>query len=400
VFTGGEFAIVALDRTRVEALADAGNRRARLVRPLLSRLGLSLAGTQLGITTVSIVLGFVTEPALGFLPVALALTLSTVLQTVLGELVPKNAAVARPERVAFLLVPLMRVYLWVFAVPVKVLNRLANATVRAFGVEPREELGRGRSRSELALLIRSSAEKGALDREAGDLLVRSIRFAGKTAADAVVPRFDLVTIPRDATVEDLAEAVRSTGYSRFPVVDPDLDHIAGVVLARDVLRIAPEQRPSTLVEEIIVEMLGVPETRELDSLLREMRSTGNQIAVVVDEHGGTVGIVTLEDILEELVGEIEDEYDLELEVRAPIVGRADGLIPVDGTSHRDEVAEACGFTLPDGEFDTLAGFLLVLLDRIPQIGDVASWQGWEFEILEMDRHRIAVVGVRRPVDGA
>lgn len=400
---------MAVDRTRMENLAGGGNRRARATLSVIHRLSFHLSGTQLGITAMSIVLGFTAEPALGDalespirglvgegsahgVAVAASLLLATVVQLVVAELIPKNLAVARPERTALAVAPLLRVYGAVFGPLISALNGTANAVVRLLGVEPRDELSVVHSREELASVIRSSAEEGTLDESAGALLSRSIRFGAKTAADALVPRLAVRSVPADASVADLARIVVETGFSRLPVVDEDLDHVRGFALATDILRVPADHRATTGVTALLRDVLGVPETRELTALLQDMRERGSEMAIVVDEYGGTVGIITLEDVLEEIVGEIEDEYDMAV---ATLTRGADGLVVLDGGLHPEQVEERTGLVLPEGDYETLAGYLLSALDRIPSEGDQVELAGWVLEVLEMDRLRVARVGARR-----
>ncbi len=259
-------------------------------------------------------------------------------------------------------------------------------------MEPREELESIRSVDELELLIQTSAEQGSLGREATQLLTRSIRFGDKEAGEILVPRPDVVGVPVSATVADLAAASLASGYSRLPVYGGDLDDVLGVALAKDVLRVAPDARATTPVVDLMQPVPAVPLTARLDSLLSEMRATGKQLVLVVDEYGGTAGILTLEDLLEEIVGEIEDEHDApELTPAAPA-----GLTVLDGGLNLDELAEAVGLHLPEGDYETLAGFLLAQLDRIPEVGDEAAWHGWRFEVLEMERRRVARVVIHPP----
>ncbi len=411
-FTAIEFALVTADRTRIATAADDGSRRARVVRRLLGRLASSLSGSQLGITICSIVLGIlavplvaevlepIIEPMAGDaargISVALSLALVTVVQLVTAELIPKNLAVARPEAVSLALGPGLAVFATIFRPFITLLNGTANAVVRLLGVEPADELQRIRSRDDLGSLIRSSGAEGTLAPDATRLLTRSIRFADKVAADALVPRLDVVALPITATIDDLRRLAVESGCSRLPVFNGDLDDVVGVVLAKDVFRIAPEVRSATSVAEVLAPVVAVPETVSLAQLLVEMRQSGNQLVVVVDEHGGTAGIVTLEDVLEEIVGEIEDEHDLDVAtVRGQAVG-VRGVLAVEGTVRPDELEEATGLRLPDGDFETLAGFLLVLFGSVPAVGEQTSWKDWQFEVLALDRHRIAQVLVTAP----
>ena len=408
VFVAGEFALVAVDRTRIARAADEGDKRAGRVRGLLARLSFHLSGAQLGITITSLVLGFLAEPILAGLiaplleplagdaahstSVVVALILATFGLMVVGELVPKNVAIAKPDGTARLLAPILAVYGTVFGPVITLLDRAANATMRRLGIEPREELSTVRSLPELSLLIAESAEQGTIAAAASTLFSRSVRFTGKTAADVLVPRVDLDSIGRDDTVADLVALARTTGHSRFPVRGADLDDIVGVVHVKAAHSVAAAARAATPVHELMHDVVAVPETRRLEGLLLTMREAREHLAVVVDEHGGTAGIVTLEDLLEEIVGEIDDEYD----VRTPGVARrsADGGWVLSGLVHPDEVTEVCGLVLPDGEYETLAGFVLDRLGHIPEVGERCAVDGWIATVSEMDRHRIASVTLR------
>jgi CBS domain containing-hemolysin-like protein len=396
-FVAVEFALVAVDRDRVDALAAEGNRRAVLTAAELRRLSFHLSGAQLGITITSLVLGFVAEPTVaelldGVLPnraasIVVALVLVTVFTMVIGELIPKGLAIARATGVAFALVTPMRVYGFVFGPLIRMLNGAADATVRKLGIEPREELRSVRTMEELELLIRSSGEQGTLDREAFELLTRTIRFAHKTAADALVPRVDMKVLSRDATVADLLAASTETGHSRFPVIGDGLDDIVGIVHVKDALSVTPDARPSTPVASFVRDAMVVPEGIDLESLLTQLRDEGQQLSIVLDEYGGVAGMVTIEDLVEEIVGDIEDEHDRP----EPVVF---GL--VEGTIHLDDLFEDTGMRLPEGPYETLAGFILERLGRIPRVGDRVVHEGWVLEVRSMDRRRIARVHVRPP----
>jgi CBS domain containing-hemolysin-like protein len=410
LFVAAELSLVAVDRDRVDALAAQGSRSARTVGRALSRLSLTLSGTQLGVTVLSLVLGLVAEPTVArvldplvgvlsdgaerAVSVVLALVVVTALTMVLGELVPKGIAVAAPLRVALWLAAPLRIYSIVFGPLIRVLNRAADWSVRRLGVEPREELRSVRTIDELELLIASSGEEGTLDPQAFTLLTRTIRFGHKTAADALVPRLDMVTIGRDGTVADLTALALETGHSRFPVVGEELDDVQGVVHVKDVLRIPPEDRSRAPVTDLLNPATFIPEGRDLESLLTEMRAGGVQLAIVVDEYGGVAGIVTLEDLLEEIVGDIEDEHD-PAPVTSPLPS---GAVVVEGTVHLDEATELTGFEVPEGEYETLAGFVLAQLGHLPAAGERVRHEGWELEVVEMDRRRIASIRVTPPKD--
>ncbi len=415
-FVAVEFALVAVDRTRVETDAAAGSRRARATLGALRRLSFHLSGAQLGITVTSLIVGFIAEPTvaealepllsevvpdrqLHSVSVGLALVLATLVSMVVGELVPKSVAIAKPRTVAYAVVPAMVLLDRIMGPVISFLNGAANWTVRRLGIEPREELTSVRSLEELELLIRSSGEEGTLEPDALTMLTKAIRFGTKDTADALVPRRSVVTLRVDETVADLAERAVATGHSRFPVVGSDLDDVQGVVHVKDVYRVPFADRASTPVAQLMVAPFVVPETRSLGELLVDLRAVGTHLAVVVDEHGGTAGIITLEDVLEEIVGEIDDEHDRPTPRLTALV--RPGTWRLDGSLHADEVFDTCGFVVPDGDYETLAGFVLERLGHIPEVGEIFDHDGWHIEVMAMDGHRIATVELRRdPKAGA
>lgn len=403
-----EFGLVAVERATVEQTAEEGNKRAKSTLKALQTLSFQLSGAQLGITVTSLLVGFLTEPALspaleplvGLLPVGearaaqlstgLALALATGISMVLGELVPKNLAIARPLQVAFSVATPFRLVNALFKPVIVLLNGTADWTVRRLGIEPTGELSAVRSLDELELLIKSAAREGVLLKEEFSLLRRSVSFASKTAADALVPRTSVAGIARRSSVKDMKALALRTGHSRFPVYEENLDKIVGVVHVKDSYRLPAEARDRTGIEAIMQDVLAVPESRDLGSLLLEMRRLRRHLAVVIDEYGGTAGIVTIEDLVEEVVGEIEDEHDPEAAV-VHVTPPLQGTTLLSGLLHPDEVFEACGLEIPTGSYETLAGFLLSLFDRIPQPGDHISYAGWELKVVEMERNRIAKV---------
>jgi CBS domain containing-hemolysin-like protein len=375
------------------------------------RLSFHLSGAQLGLTVVSLLLGFIAEPTIARaieplleglvadstargISVVIALSLATFLSMVLGELVPKNLVLAAPDAAAARLAGPLRIFSLALSPLITVSNGAANRLVRLVGVRPTEELQSARTLDDLALLVRSSGMEGTLARDRAVLLDRSIRFGEKTVADALVPRVQVDALSSDQTLTDLVALAARTGHSRFPVVEQDLDDVVGVVHVKDVFRVAAAQRSTTRVGDLMAEPVAVPETRSLDELFADLRQGGRQLAIVVDEHGGLSGIVTLEDLLEEIVGEIDDEYDPP--TTAARFDRFSGSWELAGALHSDEVRHACRFELPEGEYDTLAGFVLDRLGHLPVPGEAAVEGGWRFEVIDMDRHRIATVRVTAP----
>jgi CBS domain containing-hemolysin-like protein len=337
--------------------------------------------------------GVVGEERASGVSIVVALVLATLVSMVVGELVPKSLAIARPRATAYALAPPMVLITRILGPLIKLLNGAANWTVRRLGIEPQEELRSVRSLEELELLIRASGEEGTLEPEALTLLTRSIRFGEKDAAAALIPRRSVQTVSVDDTVAALAERAVATGHSRFSVVGVDLDDVRGVVHAKDVYRVPYEERAERSIESITVPAFVVPETRDLADLLADLRRMGAHLAVVVDEHGGTAWIITLEDVLEEIVGEIDDEHDRPTPKLTRVQRPGEWLL--DGTLHPDEVFDACGFSVPEGDYETLAGFVLTRLGRIPEPGESFDHDDWLVEVVELDGRRVATVRLRR-----
>jgi CBS domain containing-hemolysin-like protein len=311
---------------------------------------------------------------------------------IVGELVPKGLAIARPETTVYYLGPLVRMYGIIFGPLIRMLNGAANRTVRMLGVEPTEELSHVRTLSEMQILVSASSLGGVLDDSASQLLTRSIRFEGKSAEDVLVPRTAVTALRSSDTVDALVEASVSTGHSRFLVYGEDLDDIVGTVHVRAVHAVPREQRSTTVVSSLMRPMLELPESRDLADVLRDLRRARTHLAVVVDEYGGTAGIITLEDILEEIVGEIGDEHDRRTPSTVVPGRRNEWSLP--GGLHPDEVADQVGCVIPEGEYETFAGFLLDQLGHLPVVGEKVQWGDWGFEVAEMDRRRISLVTVR------
>jgi CBS domain containing-hemolysin-like protein len=406
-FVAAEFSLVTVDRAAIEQQAQAGDKIARTVRRALRELSFQLSGAQLGITLAALLTGYLAEPALSrllhpllgdhrALTYAFALGIATLLSMLFGELVPKNAALARPMPLARATARGQNAFARVFGWLIRALQGCANFVVRRFGVEPQEELASARSPEELGLLAAISARAGALPEDTAMLLQRTIRFGDKRAAEAMTPRVDVIALPAGTSVADLLISARDTGHSRFPVYETTVDLITGVVDVIAALGVPPARRESATVASIAREPVFVPESLDLDGVLAELQAAGAELAVVVDEYGGTDGVVTVEDLAEELVGEIADEYDVEpaaFEITAP---GGDHSVLVEGVLREDELAEATGFRLPEGPYETLAGFLMARLGHIPLVGETVQEHGWEFTVVEVDRRRVEQVRVTVP----
>ncbi|GAA2811971.1 hemolysin family protein [Crossiella cryophila] len=412
LFVAAEFSLSALERSTVDAHARAvGDRRAKQVQHAHRTLSFQLSGAQLGISITTLVTGYLAEPALArltgplltwlglpqsvalVLAVALAVLLANVLSMVFGELVPKNLAIARPLPTARATAGLQAGFSGVFRWVITGLNGAANWIVRGFGVEPVEELRSARSPHELGSLVRTSAARGSLDKGTATLLDRSLRFGDRLADELMTPRVHVQALRSEATVPDLIELSLRTGFSRFPVHGGDLDDVIGVVHVKQAFGVPVDQRDSTRVASLARPVPTVPDTLEGDALLDRLRASGLQVALVVDEYGGTAGLVTLEDLVEEIVGDVRDEHDRgEVNPVRPL-GKQSWM--VSGLLRGDEVAEATGFDLPEGDYETIAGYVLYRLGRIPQVGDEVRHDGWRLTVMRMDRNRIADLRVTR-----
>jgi CBS domain containing-hemolysin-like protein len=406
-FVLSEFSLINVERSRVERMARSGDRRAARLLHGVQRLTRQLSGTQLGISVSSLLVGFLAEPALatlirpplGQLPIlgdaavaaiafALAYVISNVTQLVLGEQVPKNLAIAHPMRFAMLTITPLDAFCVLCRPLIAMLNGAAGGIVRLMGVEPRSEISASRSIEELEVVIRTSAEDGTLDRATARLLRHSARFRSKTAADALVPRVAIAALPRSATAADLLRQAAETGHIRFPVHDGGLDRIAGVASVMDVLQVPIDGRASVTLDELMEPVGAVPESLHLDALLRQMRHSGAFMVVVVDEYGGTAGIVTREDLMEEAAGEIDARPQ-----RPPDHGGEGRLLP--GAASLEQVHDETGLDLPEGEYATLAGFLLYRLGELPAPGQRVRVGRWTLEAVTVTERRIAWVSIGR-----
>lgn len=411
-FVAAEFSLVTVDRAEIGELAEAGDRRARTVRKALRRLSFQLSGAQLGITITALLTGYIAQPAfdvlLGGLGLpksanhAIALIIATLLSMLFGELVPKNAALARPMPLALRTAGPLRIFSKIFTWLIAALNGSANWLVRRLGIEPQEELASARSPEELGLLAAISAQAGALPSDTALVLQRTVRFGEKRAAEAMTPRVDVVGLTATDTVADLITTSIETGFSRFPVYEQTLDQVTGVVSLTDALAVPPHRRAATGVNAVAREPILVPESLDLDGVWEALRAGRSDLAIVVDEYGGTDGVVTIEDLVEEMVGEIADEHDTDwVEVDGELLAPADAREHlVDGVLREDELREQTGFRLPEGPYETLAGFIMARLGHIPVVGESVRENGWEFTVVETDRHRVEQVRVLRPEPGA
>jgi CBS domain containing-hemolysin-like protein len=414
LFVAAEFALTSVDRSKVTRLAGEGDRRAKNVLVAVRELSFQLSGAQLGITICSLLLGFVAEPviatalesmfhwfglpagAVAPVSLVLALGLATIAQMLFGELVPQNLALARPLAVARAIVPLQRGFTRICRPIISVFNNTANAIVRALGVKPEEELRSARTPAELSHLFGSSVERGLLPQQTAVLLNRVLGFADKTAEEVMTPRVQVVALRIGQSAQDMLDLSRSSGRSRFPVYASDLDDIVGVVHIKQAFGIPAEQRSDTTMEGLLRPPLHVPATLKGDALLNELRGDEFQLAVVIDEYGGTAGVVTTEDLVEELVGQVVDEHDAS-EV-PEVLALPDGSWSVSGRLHKDTFSEF-GFDITGGHYDTIAGLVLEQLGRIPDAGESAVLDGWTLIVTRVEGHRIERVLLMPPDEG-
>lgn len=413
LFVAAEFALIAVNRPTVERLADKGDRAAQGVTRALRTLSTQLSSAQVGITVTNLAIGFLAQPAIaeliegplvtagvpnGAVPgiaITLGITVATMVTMVFGELVPKNLALAKPLATAKFVQKGLLLFSKVMKYPIKLLNDSANFVLRQFGVQPQEELASARSADELLSLVRRSAEKGTLAKETALMLERSLNFGELTALDVMTPRVRMRAIQADQPIAEVLNLARATGLSRFPVYDKNLDDVVGVVHIKHAMSTDPEKRAKLPVRRIMRQPVLAPSSIQLEPLLEALRKGGLQMAVIIDEFGGVDGIVTIEDLLEELVGEVQDEHDRST---AAIRKRADGTWLLSGLLRPDEIGEELGiFLAEEEEVETIAGLITHHLERIPDVGDKTRVEAVdrdgrditvELQVERMDGHRI------------
>ncbi|MCU1442485.1 MAG: hypothetical protein JWQ59_635 [Cryobacterium sp.] len=403
LFVASEFALVNLDRSDLEARQARGETRLGMTIAALRITSTHLSSAQLGITLTTLLTGYTMEPALSSLlsapltraglpevavaPFAttVAIIVATLVSMIIGELVPKNFALALPIHTAKVVIPFQTLFTTVFKPAVVVLNESANRILRAVGIDPKEELSGARTAEELSSLVRRSASAGLLEKDTATLLHRTLQFSGHTASDVMTPRLRVSSIQRTGSAQAVIELARQTGYSRFPVIDESVDDVVGIVHVKQAVAVPRERRADVPVSALSSEALRVPETMKLDGLLGELRGRGYQMAIVVDEYGGTAGVATLEDLVEELVGEVADEHD---RTRAGVVRSLDS-VTFPGMLRPDELLERTGIVVPeDGPYETVAGFVMSELGRLPVVGDTVTLPVGELKVERLDGRRI------------
>ena len=402
-FVASEFALVNLDRSELEARQARGEKGLGPTIAALKITSTHLSSAQLGITVTTLLTGFLMEPAIssmladplrsigipaGAVPIIgsiIAITIATLLSMIVGELVPKNFALSLPRQTAKIVVPFQWAFTTVLRPAIRVLNGSANAILRSMGVEPKEELSGARTAEELASLVRRSASQGRLANDTATLLSRTLAFSQHTAQDVMTPRPRVEAVERGDSAQSVIDLARTTGHSRFPVIDASIDDIVGIVHVKQAVAVPRDRRADVPASALQSEALRVPETMMLDTLLAELRGRGYQMAVVVDEYGGTAGVATLEDLVEELVGEVSDEHD---RARVDVV-RSRNWLTFPGILRPDELADRASISVPDdGPWETVGGYLRAELGRLPAVGDTVDIAAGTFRIERLDGRRI------------
>ncbi|MFF0215391.1 hemolysin family protein [Streptomyces vinaceus] len=415
VFVAAEFSLTTVERSELERAAAAGERGAESALKAAKKLTFQLSGAQLGITVTSLVIGMLAEPSVSALlrgpleavglpsgavsttATLLGVALSTIVLMVVGELVPKNWAISRPLAVAKVVAGPQRAFTAAFAPLIRHLNNTANRLVRRFGLEPAEELASARSPEELVALARHSAREGAIEADSAELFVRTLHLGDLTAENVMTPRVDVQALEAHATAADAANLTLATGLSRFPVYRDSLDEVIGTLHIRDVLDLDEAKRARTPVTELMTSALLVPHSLPVDTLLRRMRKA-RTMAVVIDEYGGTAGVATVEDIVEEVVGEVRDEHDpREVPDLVACEPSPDGraVWEAEGSVRMDQLEEI-GFDIPEGPYETLAGLIATRLERIPTTDDRVDVDGWRLAVLRIEHHRADRVRITAP----
>lgn len=408
-FVASEFALVNLNRSDLERRQAAGERG---LRPTISALRVTsthLSSAQLGITLTTLLAGFTFEPAISSLlrdplgsigvpdglisgvGTVIAIVLATLFSMIVGELVPKNFALAVPLATAKVVVPFQLAFTFLLKPVIVFFNGTANRVIRSFGIEPKEELSAARSAEELGYLIRRSATEGLLDANDADMLHRTLTFSSRTADEVMTPRVRVVALPNTATVLDVITASIASGHSRFPVFTDDIDDVIGIAHVKAAYAVADDRRASTPITAIASDLLRVPESAGADTLLTTLRGRGYQIAVVVDEHGGTAGIVTLEDLIEELLGELLDEHDDPAELAGDVFSDGNAVI-FNAALRPDELWSRARVRVPESEeYDTVAGFLLTELERFPEVGETVELDSGALSVEAMSGARLELL---------
>lgn len=411
-FVAAEFSMVSVRKTRITQLTNEGNLGAKLALESLKDLDKFIAAVQLGVTISSLGLGWVgeatlvkmVEPLFGFLPanyqlaashtvsVTIAFSLITVLHVVVGELMPKSIALQYPERTSLLIALPMRLITKLFNPLICILNGLGSFLLRFFKIPTSQTSHLAHSIEELNMLINASYNEGVLNETEKEMLHNVFKFSDLTAKQVMVPRTDMACIPSDITFEELNKLTFESQYTRYPVYEENLDHISGIIHAKDLYALAMKKEAFS-VEKILRPVLLVPETITMDKLVLEFKKRQGQMAIVIDEFGGTSGLITLEDVLEEIFGEVQDEFDADEE--ADIKELSENIYLANAMMRLDEIAEFFEIEIIDEDVDTIGGLVVKLLGRIAEIGDVVEIQHLKCTVKEIDGARITKLMIER-----
>lgn len=415
VFVAAEFSLTALERSTVDANARTGGRRDKIVQKAHRTLSFQLSGAQVGISLTTLITGYLAEPLIagllapgfealalseslaGGLALALSLLIATSVSMVFGELVAQYLAVARPLETARTVAAPQVLFSMFFTPVIKLTNGTANWILRRLGIEPAEELRSARSPQELGSLVRNSARRGALDPITAALVDRSLQFGSRTAEELMTPRSKIEALQADENVADLIVVAMETGYSRFPIVEGDLDETIGLVHVKQVFEVPPDDRLRTALTGLAIPVPVVPSTLDGDDVMAQVRASPLQTVLVADEYGGTAGMVTMEDLIEEIVGDVRDEHD---DVTPDVLRMSRDSWRVSGLLRIDEVAENVGFRGPEGEYETIGGLVMQELGHIPKPGEAIELSAfdpdgrpddpvrWLAAVVRMDGRRI------------
>lgn len=406
LFVAVEFSLISLDVPTVQRMVDNGDKGAKPVLKALKSLSTQLSSCQLGITLTALLTGFFLEPSLGRLLVVplepllgdnealaysvsltIAMIIGTALSMLIGELVPKNLSLARAMPIARALAPAQLVFTTLFRPIILGLNNFSNWVLGFFGLAAQEELSGARTPEELSSLVRRSAEMGTLDVRTASFVDRTLKFSARTAADVMTPRMDMETVDADQSLDSVLASARASGFSRFPVIEGNADEIRGVLHIKKAIAVPKDRRSQLTAATIASDMVRVPESVNLDTLITQLRAAPFQMALVVDEYGGTAGVVTLEDLVEEIVGEVADEHD---HIAPGVLQSADGAWFFPAVLRPDEVmSHIPGLDIDEDEaYETVGGYIMAELGRVADVGDTVDVDHGTLEVRRIDGHRV------------
>lgn len=417
-FVAAEFSLVSVRRTRVDELIQQGNRAARFVKLAIDNPDEFIAATQLGITIASLALGWVGEPALShfieplvnFLPeawlgtashtiaAAISFLIITFLHVIVGELMPKSIALQDPDKTALFIA---RPTLWtktLFKPAIWAMNGTGNFLLRLMGMHGASEHSMGHSVQELKLLVEASEKIGILENVEREMLHNVFDFGESITHEVMVPRTEMIAVDADAPIHELIHQAIQHPHSKFPAFEGDIDHIIGIAHVKDLVRVQHSDRKEATIRGLLREAMFVPDTLRLDALLQEFRVKRQHLAIVLDEYGGTAGLITLDDLMSQIVGEVSDPFD---KASTPDIQRlTDGSALIEGMTSIADVNDMFEIDLKDENYDTIAGFVLGKLERIAKVGDVVESDGVKLKVEALDGLRIARVSLLKVANPA